>query len=132
MMLLFVNGTLMRGLALHGNLGAAMLVGERWTARSYRMHSIGDLHPGMYEAHEGGVAVRGELYEISTDDCEQLLAAEPPDLYLGDVRLDDGEVVKGILYPAELAAGHPDVSDLGSWRAYVSSMESAHPAKLRG
>ena len=48
--LLFVNGTLMRGLELHGNLAGAELLEETRTAPAYRVHSIGDVHPGMYRA----------------------------------------------------------------------------------
>ena len=55
--LLFVNGTLMRGLELHGNLAGAELLEETRTAPVYRVHSIGDVHPGMYRADDD---VRGK------------------------------------------------------------------------
>ena len=45
--LLFVNGTLMRGLKLHANLDCAEFLEEAQTAPIYRIHSIGDVHPGM-------------------------------------------------------------------------------------
>ena len=50
--LLFVNGTLMRGL-LHGNLEGAEFLEEVSTAPAYRVHTIGDVHPGMYRVAEG-------------------------------------------------------------------------------
>ena len=62
--LLFVNGTLMRGLELHGNLAGAELLEETRTAPVYRVHSIGDVHPGMYRADDGGASISGELYAI--------------------------------------------------------------------
>jgi gamma-glutamylcyclotransferase (GGCT)/AIG2-like uncharacterized protein YtfP len=80
-MILFVNGTLMRGLALHGNLAGAEFLGEARTAPRYRLHSIGDRHPGMYELDEGGVAVEGELYEMSDEIWRRVEAGEPPGLY---------------------------------------------------
>jgi gamma-glutamylcyclotransferase (GGCT)/AIG2-like uncharacterized protein YtfP len=43
---LFVNGTLMRGLALHGNLAGAEFLGVACTAPVYRLYSIDDRHPG--------------------------------------------------------------------------------------
>lgn len=46
---LFVNETLMRGLSLHGNLKGAGFVGEFRTAPLYRLYSIDDVHPGMFE-----------------------------------------------------------------------------------
>ena len=56
--------SLMRGLALHANLAGAEYLGDVWTAPRYRLYSIADLHPGMFEVERGGVAVRGELYNV--------------------------------------------------------------------
>ena len=53
---LFVNGTLMRGLELHGNLEGAEFLGEAQTAPTYRIYSIDDRHPGMLEVGAGGVS----------------------------------------------------------------------------
>ena len=118
-MVLFVNGTLMRGLALHDNLAGATFLGEVSTAPSYRVHSIGERHPGMYEVASGGVSVAGELYDVPDDVWHRVEAGEPPNLYCGPVKLSDGRVVDGILYPRALAEGkHPDISAYGGWRAY--------------
>ncbi len=123
-MILFVNGTLMRGLALHENLAGAEFLGEAWTTPCYRIHSIGDRHPGMYEVASGGVAVAGELYEVPDAVWRRVEAGEPPGLYCGPVKLADGRVVDGILYPRELAEGrHPDISAHGGWRAYRAAAE---------
>jgi gamma-glutamylcyclotransferase (GGCT)/AIG2-like uncharacterized protein YtfP len=121
--LLFVNGTLMRGLKLNANLEGATFIGEFRTAPAYRIHSIGDVHPGMYRVDEGGIAVPGELYEIPDDVLARVEAGEPPNLYPGPVELEDGRIVPGILYPRELAEGHhPDISSYGGWRAYTESL----------
>jgi gamma-glutamylcyclotransferase (GGCT)/AIG2-like uncharacterized protein YtfP len=118
---LFVNGTLMRGLGLHANLAGAEFVGACRTAPRYRLYSIGDVHPGMFEVSEGGVAVDGELYRVPPDVLQRVEAGEPPGLYRGPIALSDGQVVQGILYPRELAEGHhPDISGFGGWRAYMS------------
>ena len=116
--LLFVNGTLMQGLELHTNLEDAPFLGVADTATCYRLHSINDRHPGMYRIDHGGVAVRGELYLLPEAVLARVLASEPRGLYLGTVELADGRTVSGILYPRELAAGHPDISVFGDWRAY--------------
>lgn len=121
--LLFVNGTLMRGLALNRNLDGATFIGEFRTAPAYRIHSIGDVHPGMYRIDEGGISVPGELYEVPDEVLERVEAGEPPNLYRGPVELEDGRIVPGILYPRELAEGHyPDISAFGGWRAYAESL----------
>ena len=117
---LFVNGTLMRGLGLHANLAGAEFVSTCHTAPTYRLFSIGDVHPGMFEVADGGVSVEGELYRVPDDVLRRGEAGEPPGLYRGPVRLSDGRLVEGILYPRALAEGtHPDISSYGSWRAYV-------------
>ncbi len=119
---LFVNGTLMRGLALHGNLAGAEFVEACRTAPRYRLFSIGDVHPGMFEVVTGGVSVAGELYRVPDDVLQRVEAGEPPGLYRGPVQLSDGRVVDGILFPRELADGiHREISQFGDWRAYVNS-----------
>jgi gamma-glutamylcyclotransferase (GGCT)/AIG2-like uncharacterized protein YtfP len=122
---LFVNGTLMRGLALHHNLDGAEFIGAFRTTPHYRLYSIGDVHPGMFEVKTGGVAVAGELYRMSDDTWRRVEAGEPPHLYRGPVKLSNGRIVDGILFPRELAEGrHKDISEFGDWRAYIASLGS--------
>jgi gamma-glutamylaminecyclotransferase len=119
---LFVNGTLMRGLALHSNLDGATFLGEARTAPCYRVYSIGDRHPGMFEVAEGGVSVAGEIYLVPDEVWQRVEAGEPPGLYCGPVKLDDGRVLQGILFPREMAEGkHKDISRHGGWRAYMAA-----------
>jgi gamma-glutamylcyclotransferase (GGCT)/AIG2-like uncharacterized protein YtfP len=120
---LFVNGTLMRGLALHRNLDGAEFLGGFRTAPIYRLYSIDDVHPGMFEVETGGVAVAGEIYRMSDTMVARVEAGEPPNLYRGPVRLSDGRIVDGILYPRALAEGrHKDISEFGDWRAYAATL----------
>ena len=124
--LLFVNGTLMRGLALNANLDGAKFIEEARTAPVYRIHSISDVHPGMFLVPEGGVSVPGEIYDVPDEVWRRVEAGEPPGLYRGPVSLADGRVVPGILYPREMAEGHhPDISAHGGWRAYWASRTAA-------
>lgn len=117
--LLFVNGTLMRGLKLHANLDGATFLGEFRTAPRYRIFSIGDVHPGMFEVAEGGIPVPGELYALPDEVWSRVEAGEPPGLYRGPVELEGGRVVPGILYPREMAEGHHrEITEFGGWREY--------------
>jgi gamma-glutamylcyclotransferase (GGCT)/AIG2-like uncharacterized protein YtfP len=119
---LFVNGTLMRGEALHGNLERARFVRDAQTAPRYRLYSIGDVHPGMRPADGDGVSLAGELYRMGLEDLEQLIAGEPPGLGVGVVELQDGERKLGIVWAApELPDGAADISEFGGWRAYRAS-----------
>ena len=123
---LFVNGTLMRGLKLHDNLTGAEFLGEAVTEPFYRMYSIGDVHPGMFEVAESGVAVKGEVYLVPDDVWAAIEAGEPPNLYRGEIKLADGRRPLGILYPQELAEGHHrDISEFGDWRAYMATVGNA-------
>ena len=123
---LFVNGTLMRGLALHHNLDGAEFMGAFHTAPNYRLYSIGDVHPGMFEVSAGGVSVAGEIYRMSDEIWRRVEAGEPPHLYRGPVRLSDGRFVDGILFPRALAEGrHKDISEFGGWRAYIASLRNS-------
>lgn len=118
----FVNGTLMRGLALHENLDGATFLGEFNTAPVCRLYSIDDIHPGMFEVASGGVSVAGEYYEMGDDVWARVEAGEPPDLYCGPVKLADGRTVDGILFPREIAeARHRDISEFGGWRNYIAA-----------
>ena len=83
---LFVNGTLMRGLTLHRNLEGAEFLGSYETAPRYRIYSINDIHPGMFELNEGeegGVSVAGEIYNMSDEIWSRVEKGEPPHLYKG-------------------------------------------------
>jgi gamma-glutamylcyclotransferase (GGCT)/AIG2-like uncharacterized protein YtfP len=122
---LFVNGTLMRGLELQANLAGAEFICACQTAPRYRLYTIGDVHPGMFEVSDGGVSVDGELYRVPGDVLRRVEAGEPPGLYRGPVELSDGRIVEGILYPRALAEGkHVDISAFGGWRAYTAQRGS--------
>ena len=125
--LLFVNGTLMRGLKLNANLEGAAFLGEFRTAPRYRVYSIGDVHPGMFEVAEGGISVPGELYDLPDEVWARVEAGEPPNLYRGPVELEDGRIVPGILFPREVAVGggHRDITEFGGWREYWAAREAA-------
>ena len=74
----------------------------------------------MFHVDEGGVSVAGELYEAGDEVLSDILETEPPHLYMGDVLLDGGEWVKGMLCPEEVARSKPDISEYGDWREYMS------------
>ncbi len=122
---LFVNGTLMRGLKLHENLGDAQFLGDYRTVPRYRVHTVNDIHPGMYRLEDGeigGTGIWGELYLVDEETWARIEDGEPPNLYRGMVELEDGRQVYGILYPRSLAEGvFPDISGFGGWRNYWES-----------
>lgn len=122
----FICGSALRGQPGHSNLGGAPFVAAARTAPKYRMASVRDEHPGVYEADAGGVSLAGEIYEFTPEQYRTLLESEPPDLYEAPIELEDGSTVNAMLYPASLIAerGYPDVSEFGGWAAYRASLNS--------
>ncbi len=122
-MLFFICGSALTGQPDHDNLGGARLVRTAKTLPLYRLHSVADKHPGIYEVGEGGVAIAGEVYDFTDEQHAALLASEPPDLYEAPIELDDGSSVSAMIYPRELIEqrGYEDVSEHGGWAAYKAS-----------
>ena len=121
--LLAVNGTLMRGLALNANLLAAgaTFVRETRTAPVYRLWSIDDRHPAMIRVSEGGAAIALEVWSVPPEGLAGILLKEPPGLSIGKVRLEDGSETLGVLGEPALCEGKREITSYGGWRAYVAS-----------
>lgn len=121
--LLAVNGTLMRGLALNGNLleVGAEFIREAATEASYTLWSINDRHPAMLRVQQGGTTVAVEVWAVPLAGLAKILLQEPPGLCIGKVRLVDGAEVLGVLGEPLLCAGQRDITAWGSWRSYCQA-----------
>eukprot|EP00850_Spirogloea_muscicola_P016695 SM000137S00473 [mRNA] locus=s137:366295:369447:+ [translate_table: standard] len=122
MVLLAVNGTLMRGLALDANLTdvGASFVREAETAACYKLFSVYDKYPGMIRDSSnecGKVAV--EVWEVSGDGLTSILQKEPPGLTIGKVELSTGEEVLGVLAEPYAIEGMEDITAYEGWRSYL-------------
>jgi hypothetical protein len=123
---LAVNGTLMRGLERNANLvdAGATFHREAWTAPSYRLWSIGDVHPAMLRVSYDGHPIAVELWHVAPAGIAAILATEPAGLCIGRVTLDDAGEVLGVLGEPYLTEGCRDITEYGGWRAYVASAAS--------
>jgi len=65
--ILFVYGTLKRGLRNHFRIGDQSFLGEAVTEPRYRVIDLGP-HPGLVVDSTNGLAVRGELWAVN-DRC---------------------------------------------------------------
>ena len=121
----FICGSALRGQPDHQNLQSAKFVREAKTRPQYRLHAAADgWHPAIYEVEQGGSSIPGEVYELTLEQYEYLVSTEPPNMYPGDVALEDGEVLTAMLYPHELVNKYkwPDISHYGGWAAYKASI----------
>jgi len=123
---LAVNGTLMRGLELNGNLIAAgaTFARETTTGPHYRLWSIDDRHPAMVRVRRGGSAIAVEVWEVPAAGLAAILLEEPSGLCVGKVRLADGEETLGVLGEPLLCEGQREITKYGGWRAYLAARSS--------
>jgi allophanate hydrolase len=119
-----VVGAHMSGMPLNHELkglGARFLQAAT-TAAEYRLFAIQDgSRPGLLRTAPGaGAAVEIELWALPAQGFGRLVAAVPPPLSIGSVRLQDGRLVKGFLAEAEGVRDARDITAFGGWRAFVA------------
>lgn len=119
---MFLNGTAMSGEADHGALRGARFLGPAQTAAHYRFLAVRDAFPGLLPVTSDGGRVIGELYEIPEDVLfGSLMPAEPAELELGAIELDNGQIVNAMHLRLDRVQGGDrviDITRLGGWRAY--------------
>ncbi|HEX3646820.1 MAG TPA: gamma-glutamylcyclotransferase [Pseudonocardiaceae bacterium] len=121
MTLLFLNGGGMRGGPLHSGLRGAPFVRAARSAPKYRYYSVGDRFPAMTPG--GSCSVVGEVYDVPLEVLrDSLLPAEPPELELGIIELDDGTACLATVLRSEFGGttGLADISGIGDWRSYLA------------
>jgi gamma-glutamylcyclotransferase (GGCT)/AIG2-like uncharacterized protein YtfP len=121
-------GTFTSSEAGHGNLADARFVERTRTAPRYRLLFVDGLWPALVPA-KGGAAIECELYECSEELLERLARVEPPGWNRGPLELEDRRRVEAFVGDAALAARGVDISEQGSWAAFVSSTA---PSRARG
>lgn len=126
LILLAVNGTLMRGLELHQNLlhVNATFICDAATAPQYRLWSIHDRHPAMVRVTSGGQSIDVEVWSIPAEGLATLLMNEPPGLSIGKVRLSDDTEVLGVLGEPALCEGQKEITSFGGWRRYTAHLRA--------
>jgi allophanate hydrolase len=122
-----VVGAHLSGLPLNPELTGrgGRLVGAVETAPDYRLFALGGdgpRRPGLLRVAEGrGGVVAGEVWALSPAAFGAFVAAIPPPLGIGTVRLADGRQVKGFLAEAEGVRAATDITAHGGWRGYLAA-----------
>jgi allophanate hydrolase len=120
-----VVGAHLSGMALNGELKAlgGRLLEATATAPDYKLYALDTTpaKPGMLRVDTGtGASIALEIWALSAAAFGKFVAAIPPPLSIGTVRLADGRGVKGfIVEPADIS-GARDISAFGSWRAFMA------------
>lgn len=109
--LLFVYGSLKRGLSNHGMLRGAVYVGEAVTAAGYRLVRI-DAYPAL--TRPGSRAIRGELYRVTPELLDALDAFEGDEYVRERVTLEDGRSAQAY-FLAEVATPSAEELDADAW-----------------
>lgn len=119
---LFVNGEGMSGGKVHYSIEGHPFLGAVRTAPRYRFFSVRDEFPGLWPVDGGGASIEGELYEVPLDVIrDNFMPAEPAELELGVLELEDGSSALVVLMRAEVVEageGLTDITEHGGWRSY--------------
>src|SRR5262249_61131207 len=103
---------------------AARFLEPSTTAPDYRLFALAGSNPpkpGLLRVASGqGSAIEVELWAMSAENFGRFVAAIPPPLSVGTLRLHDGRTAQGFLVEAEAVKGARDISGFGGWRAYVA------------
>ncbi|HZR90485.1 MAG TPA: allophanate hydrolase [Bradyrhizobium sp.] len=120
-----VVGAHLSGMALNGELKAlsGRLVETTMTAPDYRLYALDTSppKPGLLRVEANtGTSVELEIWALSPAAFGEFVAAVPPPLSIGTIRLADGRNVKGFIVEPAALDGARDISAFGGWRAYMA------------
>jgi allophanate hydrolase len=120
-----VVGAHLSGMALNGELKAfgGRLLEATSTAPDYRLYALETTppKPGMLRVQAGsGSSIELEIWALPAAAFGKFVAAIPPPLSIGTIRLADGRGVKGFLVEAADINGARDISAFSGWRAFVA------------
>ena len=120
-----VVGAHLSGMALNGELKAlsGRLVETTMTAPDYRLYALDTTppKPGLLRVEaDAGTAIELEIWALSPAAFGEFVAAIPPPLSIGTIRLADGRNVKGFIVEPAALDGARDISAFGGWRAYMA------------
>ena len=120
-----VVGAHLSGMVLNFELKSlgGRLLEQAVTAPDYRLYVLDTTppKPGMLRVEAGkGSPIELEVWALSASAFGKFVAAIPPPLSIGTIRLADGRGVKGFLAEPSALSDARDISAFGGWRAFVA------------
>ncbi|MDI1338610.1 allophanate hydrolase [Polaromonas sp.] len=126
-----VVGAHLSGMPLNTQLTerGAVLAGPAETAPDYRLFALPGTtppKPGLLRVGAGqGTCIALEIWEMPLAAYGSFVALIPAPLGIGTLALRDGSTVQGFVCEPEALNGALDISHLGGWRAYMTSLKTA-------
>ena len=121
---LAVCGLHMEGMELNSQLIEldAKLVGTRNTSSDYKLVNLNTTpaKPGLIRVREDGKSIEIEVYRMPVSSLGKFLTEVKHPLAIGDIELEDGQVVKGFICEGYVKEESLDISDYKSFRKYIS------------
>ena len=115
-LLIFVYGTLKRGLSNHSYLAGQRFVSEVRTQPEYRLFDLGGF-PGLVRAATDGVSIEGEIWAIDDtclhglDRLEDIEGGEYERTFIALAPPFEDEKIEGYIY-LRTVAGRPDAGSV--------------------
>lgn len=122
-----VCGAHLEGLPLNHQLTdrGAYKVESTHTSANYRFYALAGgppKRPGLIRVEEDGAAIEVEVWRVPSAAFGSFVASIPAPLGIGKVELSDGRWECSFICEAIGITGAEDITDLASWRKYVSSL----------
>jgi allophanate hydrolase len=120
-----VVGAHLSGMVLNGELKTlrGRLLEATSTAPDYKLYALPTTppKPGMLRVEPGtGSSIELEIWALPAAAFGEFVAAIPPPLSIGTIRLADGRGVKGFIVEPTAVDAAQDISAFGGWRAFVA------------
>ncbi|RYX94522.1 MAG: allophanate hydrolase [Comamonadaceae bacterium] len=126
-----VVGAHLSGMPLNTQLterGASLVCAAR-TSASYRFYALPGTvppKPGLVRVAPGeGAAIALEVWAMPAEQYGSFVALIPSPLGIGTVELEGGATVQGFLCETQALASARDITHMGGWRNYISSLQGA-------
>ncbi|PTY37645.1 allophanate hydrolase [Saccharospirillum sp. MSK14-1] len=122
-----VCGAHLEGLPLNFQLAerGAKLQEKTQTSANYRFYALAGgppFRPGLVRDELAGVAIEVEVWSVPSDAFGSFVADIPAPLGIGKLELADGRWVSGFICEAAGLSGATDISQYGSWKAYLAAV----------
>ncbi|MES2973474.1 MAG: allophanate hydrolase [Pseudomonadota bacterium] len=129
-----VVGAHLSGMPLNWQLSerGATLVSTTQTAPHYRFYALPGTvppKPGLVRVAPGeGGPIALEVWSMPVEQYGSFVALIPAPLGIGTIELSDGSSVQGFLCESQALAGAQDITHMGGWRNYITSLNAAKAA----